>query len=238
MTLSIPTVWMLWAYGTMHSYCSECCGRMALSIPIVLNALGVWHYPFLLFWMLWAYGTNTADQSVRSGASDRESCGCVGYRGSPPPPLHRPQTPIGQVAGPSVLILDFMADWYLILWLTDTLPLSHVLIFTVTRWAFLLPILHGLLPRTLLNVLLFWCCKSLLSQRQLSVLSQRQLSVLSQRQLSVHTPSAAFRHLPPNSARFGYATEGALFISAQLSTDAVSALRKVWVLIYMTVEAT
>ena len=30
---------------------------------------------------------------------------------------------------------------------------------------------------------------------------------------------------------FGYATEGALFISAQLSTDAVSALRKVWVLI-------
>ena len=29
----------------------------------------------------------------------------------------------------------------------------------------------------------------------------------------------AFRHLPPNSARFGYATEGALFISAQLSTD-------------------
>ena len=32
-------------------------------------------------------------------------------------------------------------------------------------------------------------------------------------------------------ARFSYATEGALFISAQLSTDAVSALRKVWVLI-------
>ena len=43
--------------------------------------------------------------------------------------------------------------------------------------------------------------------------------------------SIAFRHLPPNSARFGYATEGALFISAQLSTDAVSALRKIWVLI-------
>ena len=46
-----------------------------------------------------------------------------------------------------------------------------------------------------------------------------------------HTLSVAFRHLPPNSARFGYATEWALFISAQLSTDAVSALRKVWVLI-------
>ena len=46
-----------------------------------------------------------------------------------------------------------------------------------------------------------------------------------------HTPSIAFRHLPPNSARFGYATEGALFISAQLSTDAVSALRKVRVLL-------
>ena len=26
------------------------------------------------------------------------------------------------------------------------------------------------------------------------------------------TPSIAFRHLPPNSARFGYATEGALFL--------------------------
>ena len=46
-----------------------------------------------------------------------------------------------------------------------------------------------------------------------------------------HTPSIAFRHLPPNSARSGYATEGALFISTQLSTDAVSALRKVRVLI-------
>ena len=37
--------------------------------------------------------------------------------------------------------------------------------------------------------------------------------------------------------RFSYATEGALFISAQLSTDAVSDLRKVRVLIIMTVEA-
>ena len=46
-----------------------------------------------------------------------------------------------------------------------------------------------------------------------------------------HTPSIAFRHLPPNSARFSYATEGALFISAQLSSDAVSALRKVRLLI-------
>ena len=46
-----------------------------------------------------------------------------------------------------------------------------------------------------------------------------------------HTPSTAFRHLPPNSARFSYATEGALFISAQLSIDTVSALRKVWLLI-------
>ena len=46
-----------------------------------------------------------------------------------------------------------------------------------------------------------------------------------------HTPSIAFRHLPPNSARLSYATEGALFISAQLSTDSASALRKVRVLI-------
>ena len=45
-----------------------------------------------------------------------------------------------------------------------------------------------------------------------------------------HTPSIAFRHLPPNSARFGYATEGALFNTAHLSTDVVSALRKVRVL--------
>ena len=45
------------------------------------------------------------------------------------------------------------------------------------------------------------------------------------------TPSTAFGHLPPNPARFSYATVGALFISAQLSSDAVSALRKVPVLI-------
>ena len=37
--------------------------------------------------------------------------------------------------------------------------------------------------------------------------------------------------LPPWSARFGYATEEALFVSTQLSTDAVSALWKVQVLI-------
>ena len=47
---------------------------------------------------------------------------------------------------------------------------------------------------------------------------------------STHTPSIAFRHLLLNSSRFGYATEGALFISAQLSTDAVKAFRNVWVL--------
>ena len=42
----------------------------------------------------------------------------------------------------------------------------------------------------------------------------------------VHTPSIAFLHLPPNSARFGYATErGTLYLPA-LSTDAVSALRR------------
>ena len=64
----------------------------------------------------------------------------------------------------------------------------------------------------------------------------RDFFFISQSQLSVHTPSIAFRHLPPNSARFSYATEGALFISAQLSTDAVSALGKVWV--WKTVEAT
>ena len=50
-------------------------------------------------------------------------------------------------------------------------------------------------------------------------------------QIPNHTPSITFRHLPPNSARFSYATEGALFIFAQLSTDTVSALRKVRVLI-------
>ena len=53
-----------------------------------------------------------------------------------------------------------------------------------------------------------------------------------------HIPSTAFRHLPPHSVRFSYATEGALFISALLSTDTVSVLRKVRVLIIMTVEAT
>ena len=48
---------------------------------------------------------------------------------------------------------------------------------------------------------------------------------------SPYTSSIAFRHLLPNSARFNYATEGVLYISAQLSSDAVSALRKVRVLI-------
>ena len=45
-----------------------------------------------------------------------------------------------------------------------------------------------------------------------------------------HTPSIAFRHFRPNSARFSYATEGALFISMQLSSNVVSALQKVQVL--------
>ena len=39
-----------------------------------------------------------------------------------------------------------------------------------------------------------------------------------------HTQSTAFQHFPPNSARFSYATERALFISA---------LRKVRVLIWL-----
>ena len=43
-----------------------------------------------------------------------------------------------------------------------------------------------------------------------------------------HTSSIAFRNLPPNSARIGYATKRAPFISSQLSLDAVSALRNVW----------
>ena len=47
----------------------------------------------------------------------------------------------------------------------------------------------------------------------------------------MHTPSIAFQYLPLNSARFSYIIEGALFISVQLATNAVSALRKVWVLI-------
>ena len=45
------------------------------------------------------------------------------------------------------------------------------------------------------------------------------------------TPNLAFRHLLPNSAKNSYATEGALFIFGQLSTDAVSALlQTVWLL--------
>ena len=38
-------------------------------------------------------------------------------------------------------------------------------------------------------------------------------------QAHIHTLSIAFQHLPPNSARFGYATEGTLFTSAQLSVE-------------------
>ena len=51
------------------------------------------------------------------------------------------------------------------------------------------------------------------------------------RNVATHTPSIAFRHLPPNSARTSYATEGTLSISTQLSIDVVSALRKVWIVI-------
>ena len=50
-------------------------------------------------------------------------------------------------------------------------------------------------------------------------------------QLLAHTPSIAFWHLPPNSARLSYATEGVLFISVRLSANAVSALQKVSVLV-------
>ena len=50
--------------------------------------------------------------------------------------------------------------------------------------------------------------------------------------LTWHTPNIASPHPPPNSSRFSYATEGVLFISAQLSSDAVSALRMVRVRIY------
>ena len=35
-------------------------------------------------------------------------------------------------------------------------------------------------------------------------------------------PDLAFRHLTPNSARAGNATDEAFFVTAQLSTDAVS----------------
>ena len=48
-----------------------------------------------------------------------------------------------------------------------------------------------------------------------------------------HTPSITFRHLPPNSARFNYTTEGVLHISVQLSSDVISALWKVPVLIWL-----
>ena len=44
------------------------------------------------------------------------------------------------------------------------------------------------------------------------------------------TPCLAFRNLPQDFARTGYATERALFISECLSTDTVNGLRKVWVL--------
>ena len=37
-----------------------------------------------------------------------------------------------------------------------------------------------------------------------------------------HTPSIAFRHLPPNSARFGYATEGALVVCEESAITAIS----------------
>ena len=84
-------------------------------------------------------------------------------------------------------------------------------------------------PLAYLPLPLYALCWQLLSVAVLPV--QKGVG---QRDVGQHGPIymyIAFRHLPPNSARFGYASEGELFISAQLSTDAVSALRKVWVLI-------
>ena len=53
---------------------------------------------------------------------------------------------------------------------------------------------------------------------------------LARDQMKRHTPNIAFRQLPLNLAIIaGHATERALSTSAQLSTDAVGALRKVWV---------
>ena len=83
------------------------------------------------------------------------------------------------------------------------------------------------------NIIVQELCESRGGRPGLSVLTSLLVSV------DVNTPSIAFRHPPPISARISYATEGALFISALLSTDAVSALRKVWVLISdKTVQAT
>ena len=39
-----------------------------------------------------------------------------------------------------------------------------------------------------------------------------------------HTPSIAFRHFPPNSARIGYATEGALYLRAAVRRRRVQEL--------------
>ena len=44
--------------------------------------------------------------------------------------------------------------------------------------------------------------------------------------ISTHTPSTAFRHLPPNSARFSYATEGALFICALVQVFVCACARR------------
>ena len=48
----------------------------------------------------------------------------------------------------------------------------------------------------------------------------------------LQTPGIAFRHLPPSSAGSGYTTEGALFISTQLSTDAVGAIPWTYIDLY------
>ena len=53
------------------------------------------------------------------------------------------------------------------------------------------------------------------------------------------TPQASLSGtIPPNSAIISCATEGALFISAHLSTDSVSALPKVWVLMRLWKQLT
>ena len=58
-----------------------------------------------------------------------------------------------------------------------------------------------------------------------------QITRSAQRTENDHTAeeSHSEHHLPRNSARVGYATEVALFISTQLSTDTVRALQMFWV---------
>ena len=125
-------------------------------------------------------------------------------------------------------------------WSSSSLSSKHAVVITallvLTRSVVLPVVSLGFTVSVLISVWVCKCFKDSLKENlvwELTLIIKFDCGNPCMSQLWRHTPSIAFRHLPPNSARFSYATEGALFISAQLSTDAITTLPKLRVLIWL-----